>query len=154
MLLFLKLFNCDSDNSRNNFVRIDVRREIFDCDCLDCLKKDISSSIEVKTRFFDFEVSVEIKRVVTANDFDDSINFTDDSNIEVIAEIKIVSKSSFFNALLLIDIEVSDLKKNSLIEFHKRIVSVCFFFRILNKLKMRFTFDSDFDINYFSERKL
>ena len=152
MLLFLKLFNCCNDNSRNNFVKVDVRREILDCDCLDCLEKNINSSIEMKTRFFDFEVSIEIKKVITASDFDDSINFIDDSNIEIIAEIKIVSKSSFFNALLLTDIEVSNLKKNNLTEFHRRIVFVCFLSRILNKLKMKFTSDSDFDINYFSER--
>ena len=135
-------------------MKIVVRREILRCDCLDCLKRDINSSIKVKVRFFDFEISIKIEKVVTANDFDDSINLIDDSNIEVIAEIKIVSKSSFFNALLLIDIEVSNLEKNSLTEFHRRIVSVCFFSRILNKLKVRFTFDSDFDINYFSKRNL
>ena len=135
-------------------MRIVVRREILRCDCLDCLERDISSSIEVKIRFFDFEISVKIEEVVTADDFDDSINLTDDSNIEVIAEIKIVSRSSFFNALLLIDTEISDLEKSSLAEFHRRIVSACSLSRILNKLEVRFTSDSDSDINYFSERNL
>ena len=135
-------------------MRVVVRREIFRCDCLDCLKRNISSSIEVKARFFDFEISIKIEKLITADDFDDSIDFIDDSNTEIIVEIEIVSRSSFFNALLLIDTEVSNLKKNSLVEFHRRIVFVCFFSRILNKLDMRFTSDSDSDINYFSERKL
>ena len=154
MLLFLKLFNDCNDNSKNNFVKIVVRREVFRCDCLNCLEKNINSSIKMKARFFDFEVSIKIEKVITADDFDDSINFIDDSKIEIIAEIKIISKSSFFNALLLIDTEVSNLEKNSLAEFHKRIVFACSLSRILNKLKMRFTSDSDSDINYFSERKL
>ena len=108
----------------------------------------------MKTRFFNFEVSIKIEKVVTADDFDDSINFIDDSNIEIIVEIKIISRSSFFNALLLIDIEISNLEKSNLIKFHRRIVFVCSFFRILNKLEVKSTFDSNFDINYFSERKL
>ena len=154
MLLFLKLFNDCNDNSRNNFVRVVVRREILRCDCLNCLKRNISSSIKVKVRFFDFEISIKIKKIVTTDDFDDSINLTDDSNIEIIAEIKIVSRNSFFNALLLIDTEISNLEKNNLIEFHRRIVFVCSLSRILNKLEMRFTSDSDSDINYFFEKKL
>ena len=154
MLLFLKLFNDCSDNSRNNFVRVVVRREIFRCDCLDCLEKNINSSIEMKVRFFDFEISIKIKKMITANDFDDSINFTDNSKIEIIVEIKIISRSSFFNALLLIDTEISNLEKNSLVEFHRRIVFVYFLSRILNKLKVRFTFDLNSDINYFLKRKL
>ena len=154
MLLFLKLFNDCSDNSKNNFVRIVVRRKIFRCDCLNCLEKNISSSIEMKARFFDFEISIKIKKMITANDFDDSINFIDDSKIEIIVKIEIISRNSFFNALLLIDTKVSNLKKNNLTEFHRRIVFACSFFRILNKLEMRFTSDSDSDINYFSEKKL
>ena len=127
-------------------------REIFRCDCLNCLKEDISSSIEMKVRFFDFEISIKVEEVVTANDFDDSIDFIDDSNIEIIVEIKVISRSSFFNALLLTDIEISNLEKNSLAEFHRRIVSVCSLSRILNKLEVKFTSDSDSDINYFSEK--
>ena len=108
----------------------------------------------MKVRFFDFEISIKIKKMITANDFDDSINFTDNSKIEIIVEIKIISRSSFFNALLLIDTEISNLEKNSLVEFHRRIVFVYFLSRILNKLKVRFTFDLNSDINYFLKRKL
>ena len=105
----------------------------------------------MKARSFDFEVPVKIEKVITTDGFDDSIDLTDDSNTEVTAEVEVVFKSSFFNALLLTDTGVSDLGKGSLAGFHRRIASACSLSRILDKLGVRSTSDSDSDINYFSE---
>ena len=108
----------------------------------------------MKTRFFDLENSIKITRLSIAKDLDESVNFIDDSNIEMTANVEIVSRNSFFNVLLFIGIEVTDLKTNDLIEFHKRIFFVCFFFRILYKSKIRFMSEFDFDINLFSKKDL
>ena len=64
--------------------------------------------MRVKTRLFDFENSIKIARLSIAKNLDESINSIDDSNIEMIANVEIISKNSFFNALLFIDTEISD----------------------------------------------
>ena len=62
----------------------------------------------MKIRFFDFENSIKITKLFIAKNFDESINSIDDSNIEMIANVEIISKNSFFNVLLFIDIEIFD----------------------------------------------
>ena len=108
----------------------------------------------MKIRFFDFENSIKITKLFIAKNFDESINSIDNSNIEMIANVEIISKNSFFNVLLFIDIEIIDLKTNDLIEFHKRIFFVCFFFRILYKSEIKFMSKFDFDINLLLKKNL
>ena len=108
----------------------------------------------MKTRFFDFENSIKITKLFIAKNFDESINSIDDSNIEMIANIEIISKNSFFNVLLFIDTEIIDLKTDDLIEFHKRIFFVCFLSRILYKSRIKFMSKFDFDINLLSKKNL
>ena len=110
--------------------------------------------MKIKTRLFDLENSIKITRLSIAKNLDESINSIDDSNIEMIANVEIISRNSFFNALLFIDIEIIDLKTNDLIEFHKRIFFVCFLSRILYKSKIRFMSKFDSDINLLSEKNL
>ena len=62
----------------------------------------------MKIRFFDFENSIKITRLFIAKNFDKSINSIDNSNIEMIVNVEIISKNSFFNVLLFIDIEISN----------------------------------------------
>ena len=108
----------------------------------------------MKIRFFDFENSIKITKLFIAKNFDESINSIDDSNIEMIANVEIISRNSFFNALLFIDTEITDLKTDDLVEFHRRIFFVCFFSRILYKSEIRFMSEFDSDINLLSKKDL
>ena len=110
--------------------------------------------MRMKTRLFDLENSVKIAKLSIVENLDESINSIDDSNIEMTANVEIISRNSFFNALLFIDTEITDLKTNDLIEFHRRIFSVCFLSRILYKSEIKSMSKFDFDINLFSEKDL